>query len=400
MRSPLEIGTRSRNSIWGAFLVMGMVSMGWVPRIPEIKDANGLSNGQFGLVLLASSLGSVAGAQLSGRLVHSFGSRAVARIAGFVMPVGLIGMGLSTNPIMLVITLFVMGFGYASMDICLNTQGVAVEKILGRRWMSSFHAMWSTGAFLITVIGGVIARHVSPSVNLVAIGAICVAAFVPAVASLLPPELDGHSGGEEDTQAKIPLFSRSTFPLWGIGFGLLGCLIAEGAASDWGAILLRDHMGVGKGINASAFASFALAMITSRFLGDKALDHFGPARLVKLGGYIGAVGWGASIAIAIPLSPTHPLIALIIINFGFILAGLGIGPMFPAFILAASATPGIAPSVAIARVGVIGITGYFLGPSLTGALAELFSLPVAMFYPVAMLLVAGYLSHTIKSEKK
>ena len=74
--------------------------------------------------------------------------------------------------------------------------------------------------------------------------------------------------------------------------------------------------------------------------------------------------------------------------------------MFPAFILAASATPGIAPSVAIARVGVIGITGYFLGPSLTGALAELFSLPVAMFYPVAMLLVAGYLSHTIKSEKK
>jgi hypothetical protein len=42
--------------------------------------------------------------------------------------------------------------------MCYNFQGTVVEKILGRRYMSSFHAMWSTGAFLTTVVGGLISN--------------------------------------------------------------------------------------------------------------------------------------------------------------------------------------------------------------------------------------------------
>ena len=102
-------------------------------------------------------------------------------------------------------------------------------------------------------------------------------------------------------------------------------------------------------------------------------------------------------AIAIPLSDSHPLPAFIIVNLGFIAAGLGIGPMFPAFMLAASKLPGIAPGVALARVGVIGIAGYFIGPTVTGLLADTFSLPIAMAYPVALLAMAGVLSRVIKS---
>ena len=155
-------------------------------------------------------------------------------------------------------------------------------------------------------------------------------------------------------------------------------------------------MGIGKGVNATAFATFSLAMITSRFLGDRALDYFGARKTVLLGGYLGGFGLGAGIAIGVPLSDSHPLLALIIVNVGFACAGIGIGPMFPAYILAASQVPGIASSVAIARVGVIGLAGYFIGPSLTGALAQVTSLPIAMAYPILMLLLAGYQSHVIK----
>jgi hypothetical protein len=52
--------------------------------------------------------------------------------------------------------------------------------------------------------------------------------------------------------------------------------------------------------------------------------------------------------------------------------------------------------VAIARVGVTGIAGYFIGPTVTGFLADIFSLPVAMFYPVALLAMAGFFSRVIK----
>ena len=388
----------ARNSLWVCFLLLGMVSMGWVPRIPEIKDAIGLSNGAFGFVLIGSTFGSITGAQLAGRMIHTFGSQKTIFVGVFIMPAGLAGMALSTNAVALFLTLYTMGLGYALIDMCYNFQGTVVEKILGRRHMSSFHAMWSTGAFLTTVIGGAITRHVSPRVNLISIAAVALVAYLIAAYFLLPSSIDGHKGDEEH-EAKIPLFGKSVLPLWLLGVGLLSSLVGEGAASDWGAILLRDEMGYEKGIYASAFASFALAMIVSRFLGDRALDHFGPARLVQLGGYLGGSIWGIAMAIAIPMSDSYPIPALIIVNIGFIAAGLGIGPMFPAFILAASKTPGIAPAVAISRVGVIGIAGFFFGPTVTGAISQVSNLSIGMIYPVAMLILSGYLSKAIKAVK-
>ena len=392
----ITIATRARNGLWATFFFMGIVSMAWVARIPEIRDANGLNNGQLGLILLASTIGALIGAQLAGRLVHSYGTKAVIRVAIIIMPVGLILMGLSTSPLTLIAGLFIMGLGYSSMDISSNTQAVVIEKLMGRRVMSSFHALWSSGAFATTVLGGSIAKHVTPRANLVGVGIACFFLFIPAVRLLLPSTLDEHDGGDEETQAKIPLFGKSVLPLWGMGIGLLGGLIAEGASSDWGAILLRDDMGFGIGVNASAFAVFSLAMITARFLGDRTLDYFGPRKTVLYGGYLGGLGLGLGIAIGVPLSTSHPLVALVIVNIGFACAGIGIGPMFPAYILAASEVPGMASSVAIARVGVIGLFGYFIGPSVTGALAQLISLPVAMTYPVLMLILAGYQSHVIK----
>jgi MFS family permease len=392
----LAIAARARKGLLATFFFMGVVSMAWVARIPEIRDANGLNNGQLGLILISSTAGAILGAQLAGRLVHSYGTKAVIRVAIIIMPIGLILMGFSTSPITLIFGLFIMGLGYSSMDIASNTQAVVIEKLLGRRVMSSFHALWSSGAFATTVLGGSIAKHVSPRDNLVGVGIVCFFLFIPAVRMLLSAELDEHSGGEEETEAKIPFFGKSVLPLWGMGIGLLGGLIAEGAASDWGAILLRDDMGFGIGVNASAFAVFSLAMITARFMGDRALDHFGPRKTVLYGGYLGGIGLGAGIAIGVPLSDTQPILALIIVNIGFACAGIGIGPMFPAYILAASEVPGIASSIAIARVGVIGIAGYFIGPSVTGALAQVLTLPVAMMYPVLMLLLAGYQSHIIK----
>jgi MFS family permease len=392
----LQQGTRARNSLWATFFLMGVVSMGWVPRIPEIKEAIGLTNTQLGLVLLGSTSGAIAGAQLAGRMIHSYGTKRVITFASFVMPFGLIAMGAAQSFIQLFFALFLMGFGYANLDISSNTQAVAIEKILDRRWMVSFHGMWSSGAFATTVLGGAIANFVSPRTNLIGVGIASFFLFLPLSQYLLPPHLDDHAGGDEETSVKIPLFAKSTSILWWIGLGLLGGMIAEGSASDWGAILLKDNMGIAKGLNAAAFASFSLAMIVSRFSGDWALEKFGPATVVRVGGFGGAVVWGGAMAIAIPLSDSHPLPAFIIINIGFIAAGLGIGPMFPAFMLAASKIPGIASGVALARVGVIGIAGYFIGPTITGLLADTFSLPIAMAYPVALLAMSGVMSRVIK----
>ena len=90
---------------------MGVVSMGWVPRIPEIKESIGLTNTQLGLVLLGSTSGAIAGAQLAGRMIHKNGSKKVIAFASIVMPLGLIAMGAAHSFIQLFLGLFLMGFG-------------------------------------------------------------------------------------------------------------------------------------------------------------------------------------------------------------------------------------------------------------------------------------------------
>lgn len=399
MTTAFARGIKARNSLWASFFIMGIASMAWVARIPEIKDAVGLTNGEFGFVFLGSTIGAVLGAQIAGRAIHTFGSRPVINLSSLLLPAGLIAMAYSTTATQLFFALMLMGFGYALTDMSVNTQAVVVEKILSQKWMSSFHGMWSLGSFVTTVFGGIMISFLTPKENLIAVALISFLAFIPANIYLLSPAEDEHAGdGEEVTEAKIPFFGKSVLPLWAIGLGLIAGMVAEGAASDWGAILLRDNMNISKGIYASAFASFALAMITSRFLGDKALERFGPRNTVRYGGVYGGAAWGLCMAVAIPLSSYAAIPALIIVNIGFIFAGLGIGPMFPAFILAASRLKGIAPAVAISRVGVIGIAGFFIGPTITGLIAEVTSLSWAMAYPVAMMILAGYMSRSINED--
>jgi hypothetical protein len=64
-----------------------------VPRIPEITTSLGLSDGEFGLVLVSSSFGAIIWSQLSGRLIQKPGSKALLRIARLSMPLGVMMMG-------------------------------------------------------------------------------------------------------------------------------------------------------------------------------------------------------------------------------------------------------------------------------------------------------------------
>lgn len=399
---PINVALQARNVTWLIFGMMGIVSMGWVPRIPEIKEALQMSNGVFGLVLLGTPLGAIVGAQLAGRLIHTLGSRPVAYTSAVVMGLGPIGVGLSGSREELFFALMFGAFGYASLDICMNTQAVAIERLSERKYMSSFHGAWSIGSLLGTILSGSIAYLTSPTQNLVGIGLVAIPFFLVAITKLLSPELDFHDGGEEETKPKIPLFEKKTAVVWLLGLGMIGGLIPEAAASDWSAVLLYEDMGIAKGINALAFGTFAAAMIYSRFRGDYWMSKYGAANVVRVGGYIGGITFGLCILIAVELSQLGDqlwleIISLIIVCVGFLVAGVGIGPMVPAFFSAAGRIPNVAPSVAIARVGVISLGAYFIGPSLVGGLAELSSLPIAMLFPAASLVAAGYLSRSIKT---
>jgi MFS family permease len=391
------MGIRARNALWACFFLLGFVSLAWIPRIPEIKDALSLSHGQFGLVLLSSTVGSIPGAQIAGRVVHMYSSKLVVQISGALLPVGVFVVGLASNVQTLVLGLFITGFNVAFMDIAINGQAVEIEKHTKGRWMSSFHGLWSIGAFAATLVGGLVANFVSPRDNLIVIAIFGFLVYQFIAHYLLPAEHDGHLGepGEGDA-GKVALFGKESLILWALGIGLMCSLIPESAAYEWGGILLQDDMGIGKGLNASAAMTFSLAMIASRLLGDRAFEKWGHVNTVKYGGFIGGGLWGIGMLVGIQLSETNKTLGLILVCAGFGAAGFGMGPFFPAFNLAAASIPGIAPSVGLARVGLIAIAAYFGGPTLVGLIAEVTSLPVAFAFPVLLYMVAGLQSKYIK----
>lgn len=383
----IAIGTR--NALWALFFLMGIVSMAWVPRIPEIKRSLDLSDGAFGLVLISSSVGAALGAQFAGRLIHRFGSKRITQVAQFVMPAGLIIMSQSSSVEILVIGLFVLGAGYSSIDVSVNSQAIVVEKLLTKRYMSSFHGAWSAGAFATTAFGGVISNILTPGQNLLVVALVATALYIPATRFLLGPDRDEHQGADEGQGNTVPWTGRLALPLWIMGIGSVGALIAEGSASDWGGILLEDHLGISKGLSASAFAAFAFAMIISRFVGDHLYGKYGMYETVAFLAVTSALVWLASIMIAWQISDTSTSLALMIIIVGFFVAGFGIGPVFPAFMLAAGTVKGVPASVGIARVALLAIAGYFIGPTITGLISEVTTLPIAMIYPVSMLALGG-----------
>jgi len=391
------LGIRARNAIYASFFFLGFLGLAWIPRIPEIKNSLGLSDGQFGLVLLASTVGSIPGAQIAGRVVHSFSSKVVVRISGVLLPLGVFVVGMADSVEILLLGLFITGFNVSFMDIAINGQAVEIEKHTQGRWMSSFHGFWSIGAFAATLVGGLIANFVSPRDNLIAIALLGLFVFQFISHYLLPPEHDGHLGepGKDDA-GKVKLFGKESLILWALGIGLMCSLIPEGGAYEWSGILLQDHMGIGKGLNAAAATTFSLAMIASRLLGDRAFEKWGHVNTVKYGGYFGGGLWGIGLLVGISISDSHPTAGLIIVCLGFAAAGFGMGPFFPAFNLAAASIPGIAPSVGLARVGLIAIAAYFGGPTIIGLIAEVTSLPIAFAFPVLLYMVVGLQSKYIK----
>ena len=370
--------------------------MAWVPRIPEIKDQLGLRDGQFGFVFLAGAFGSVVGTQISGRAIHLFASRNFARICAVLMPLGIFTMGSANSVLTLVCGLFITGLSFAALDVAANVQAMAIEKLTKSRYMSSFHGMWSIGAFVVTMFGGILAKHITPAQHLKSLAVISAVLYVVTISGLLYGQLDGHKGEtHEVTEAKIPFFSKDVLALWALGIGLLASFVPEGGIYDWSGILLKDHMQVGKGATAIAATFYSLGMIVSRFLGDSWFEKWGHQKTVRVGGLVGGISLGVGLLVGIPLSSVNKFAGVAILSLALAIVGLCMGPFFPAFNLAAMSVPGIAPSVGMARVSLISLAGNFFGPAIIGMISEATTLPISFGLIALLLLLVGRQSRYI-----
>jgi MFS family permease len=342
------------------FLSGGSALALWAVHIPLIEEAVGITYSVLGALLMLSGVGGFLAMQLFGYLVDHVGSKTATRIGGVAVGLSLLGPAFAQTPLALGLSILLLGFGIAGVDVAMNAAALQVEKENPRPIFTFFHLFWSVGGLLGAGIGfATISAGFVQSQTLAAVGiALSLVGFFMA-SWLLPnkPNVDTKDRAVNKQSGKQNLRVLGLVILAGL-MSAAGAII-EGVAHDWSALYLRDVQLTDSATAAWGLVAFNIGMITGRIFID---------RIVEKKGRFFVIVWGSlSAAIAIGLQAIAPNLALSL--FFWFLLGLGISGVVPQ-LFAAGGEIGEASHSGRNMARVVGITyiGGLAGPSIIGLL--------------------------------
>jgi MFS family permease len=363
------------------FLLNGLLFGAWAARIPAVKDRLELSDGQLGLALGLVAVGALIAMPVSGWMSARGGSRRTTRIlfACFCVAVPLLVLAPTYG--LLMVSTFLGGLAGGGLDVAMNAHGVAVERQHPRPILSSFHAAFSLGGLLGALTGALAAGlDIDVRIHIPALAVLGLAVGLWYSRRLLPADAD-HAG--EDAGPLLALPPRA---LWAVGAVAFCSLLAEGAASDWSAVYVKDSLSATASVAALSFVAFSATMTLGRMIGDRLTLAVGPVALVRGGGLLSALGVGGALVVG------HPAAALV----GFACLGAGLAVMVPVVFRAGAQLPGVTSGIGIAAVSTMGYSGFLIGPPVIGGVAELTSLPLALGLLVLLGLVIAALAPQVR----
>src|SRR5260221_343467 len=364
------------------FFLNGTIFATWATRIPAVQARLALTPGELGLALFGTAAGALVAMNLSGYLAARFGSRSVTTIAALSLCLMLPLLALAPTLPALVTTLVLFGASNGSMDVTMNTQGVAVERLYGRPILNSFHACYSLGGLVGALAGGLVASHgVAPLPHFLGVAFLCAILALSAARSLLP----SHA----EAQRTAVAFARPTRAILALGLVAFCVVLGEGAIADWSAIYLNGTLRTGAGLAATGYAAFSVVMAVGRGVGDPLTARLGPRTMVRLGGLVAALGLTLALVVSwIPIA---------ILGFG--LVGAGFSVVFPLTLSAAGHTSKQAAGTAIAAVATCGYVGFLVGPPVIGYVANVLSLRTALGFVVVRSLCAAAFARAVGGDK-
>ena len=385
---------RARGARVGAaafFLLTGVISASWASRVPAIKDGLGLSDGQFAVALLGLEGGAVIGLQLGGLVAPRTGSRKALSASLLAFSGALLGPAVAPSLLVLAVSLFLFAALNSVVDVAMNAQGVAVQRLMGRPVLSGMHAMHSLGGVLGAGAGALAARlGVEPSLHFLACAVVAVVAGLGVMPLLLPSRVDVEEESWGDESASTGGMRR-WFSGWSVPVAFLGALafcftLAEGAGLNWSAVYVADSLGTTEALGAIGLGVFLGAVTLGRLVGDRLVSRFGSVVVFRAGAVVAGLGFGGALLVDAPIAG--------LVGLG--LLGAGIANALPLAIAAGGNAPGETPATAAARVSTLGYLGSFVGPVIVGGLASLFSLSLALGLPALLVLATAFGARAVR----
>ena len=346
---------------WGVSLFyfgMGLCFSSWASRIPTIKAALELSDGELGTILFALPVGQLTMMFFSGKLVTRFGSDRVLPFSALMYAFSLTNIGLAQNAWQLALGLVSFGIFGNLTNIAINTQGIYTEGLFRRAIMSSFHGMWSLAGFTGALVGlGMLALNITTYMHFVIVAFVVLALIAINFKYLIKAK-------EKVRVEKKKTFSKPDMSL--VLLGVIGfCSMAsEGIMFDWSGVYFKDIVKAPGPLIVIGYTSFMIMMASGRFLGDRLINRFGRKTVMQISGVM--ISFGLYMAVIFPY--------IIPCTIAFMIVGLGVSTVIPTLYSIAGKHPTIPTGEALTAVSSVSFLGFLMGPPVIGYIAELFSL--------------------------
>ena len=370
-----------RASVAAIFGLNGFLAAMWVAHIPVIAEATGVGHDELGGLLLLLGGSAFVGMQICGPLIDRWGSRPLTIAAAVLLSGVIITPVLATSALTLAGALAAFGFANGCLDVSMNSQAVAVERVYRRPIMSAFHGFFSVGGLLGS---GVVAVTLWAEVNVVAtVGVAAIGGLI-----LTAVTARGLAGREVGIVADGAPLAPARRTRWWHGVDLrrlillaavaFALMLAEGTAYDWSALHVVETFGTTDAIGAIAFGAFSAAMTVSRFLIDRVSAAVGPVTVVRVGASIGLIGM--LIAVVAPSSA--------IAVAGWTIFGIGLAGLIPQIFTAAGNLTDRAGGRSISLVVGCGYLGMLAGPAVVGFISGRTTLGTGLLAAVVALAFA------------
>jgi MFS family permease len=269
---------RARLLLIGCYVLMGLMTSGWLARIPAVRDQLHLSTATLGALLLVGSVGALLTVLASGVLVQRIGSRRSLVLSTGVLGAGYALMGIGPgagSAAVLAVGIFLNGVGVSLANMVFNLESARIERAIGRTVIPHFHAGFSVGAVAGSAGGALASRlGISVTAQLTAVAAVAVVWRLASVRGVvLDPAADELAAALRPVAATSGGRLRSALSAWTerrtvlIGVVVLAASLSEGSANTWLSLAVVDGFRTPESMGGVVLGLFVAAMTVVRLLG-------------------------------------------------------------------------------------------------------------------------------------
>ena len=328
----------------------------WSIRIPTIKDQLLTDYIGVGYIMLTFAIGSIVAMIFSNSLILKTSTKKILTFT-------LIAEGCLWLPVPFISELwvfmifsFIFGMSYGAFEIACNVYASNVEIREKKSMMSGFHAFWSLGVLVGSVITSLMLEwNYSFIFNILLY-----------VIILLPLSLYFVSCLEIQTTEKTDDSNKKNiFFIWPILIFLLVFIsmanaITEGSVDAWGALYMRDFIQVDGFKIGLATLCFNIFMVLGRLSGDWLRDKIGVFLLILI------LFLSTIISLLILTNYNNIFVSII----GFSLLGIGASSIVPIAYSLAGKIKGIDSGVGITIISIAVYATFIGAPASLGFIAN------------------------------